>query len=62
MTKIEIEVPNKIVDANFVESIKTFINNKYEIPRWEVSVRKVKKAPSLKFRGRKKLGEWKVID
>ncbi len=60
MAKIEIEVPNKIVDASFVESIRTFI--KYEIPKWEVSVRGVKKGPSLKFKSRERLGEWKAID
>jgi hypothetical protein len=62
MAKIEIEVPNKIADSSLVESIKNFLHNKYDIPKWEVSVRKIKRAPSLKIKGRKKLSEWKVID
>lgn len=62
MSKIEIEVPDRIADSSLVESIKNFLQNKYEVSQWEISVRKIKRAPSLKLKGRKKLGEWKVID
>lgn len=66
MTKIVIEVPNKIIDnlgeTTIVESIKDFLINRYEVPKFEIAVRKIKQAPSLKFKTRKKLGDWKLID
>lgn len=66
MTKIVIEVPNKIIDnlgeTTIVESIKDFLINRYEVPKFEIAVRKIKKAPSLKFKTRKKLEDWKLID
>lgn len=66
MAKIVIDIPNKILNSmgetTIAESIKDFLLRKYQAPNLEVMVSKIKKAPSLRFKNRKRLGDWKVID
>lgn len=66
MVKIVIDVPNKLLnnlgETTIAESIKDFILSKYQAPNLEVTVSKIKKAPSPRFKNRKRLRDWKVID
>ncbi|MDI6654686.1 MAG: hypothetical protein ABH874_06140 [Methanobacteriota archaeon] len=66
MARIVIDIPNRVIDnlgeTAIVESIKDFLINQYEVPKFEITVRKIKRAPSLRFKIEKKLGDWKLID
>lgn len=65
MSKIEIEIPRNLIDKidekTLVEGIKSYLSEKYSFPDWKVSI-SGKRAPSLRLRDRKAVGEWKIID
>ena len=62
MIEIKIEIPDdKISKEELIRSLKTFLENKYATTQWKIHV-SMKHAPSLKFRDRKSVGDWRVLD
>ncbi len=64
MVEVRIKVPRieGVSENDLVRSIKKFIQSKYEISGWQVSIEVIKSAPSPRLKGRKKVGEWRAID
>ncbi len=64
MVVVRIKVPRikGVSETELANSIKKFIQNRYEISGWQVSIEVIKSAPSLRLKGRRKVGEWRVID
>ena len=62
MIEIKIEIPNdKISEEELIQSLKTFLENKYKTNQWKIHVN-IKQAPSLRLKDRKSIGEWRVLD
>jgi len=51
-----------ISENDLIRSIKDFMLNKYGISAWDISVRVVKRGPSLRLTARESVGEWKPLD
>ncbi len=61
--EVKIRVPkiHGVSETDLANSVKKFIQNKYRISEWQISIEVAKSAPSLRLKGRKGLGEWRVI-
>jgi len=64
MVEVRINVPTieGVSENDLVKSIKKFIQSKYEISGWEISIEVSKSAPSPRLKRREKVGEWRAIN